>query len=826
LAFALFIGASSRAAEKIRVYEFGENDPGAMLGGEVIETQDSQVPPVPGSDVAGGADSVPLFAEFLEEPTYVEGRGGPGTFAIDFDGEFDRLTSPAFDPRNFNGPDSFNALSQAWLKPDSAKQGQQQNVWSLGNDNGGVGITADGFWQIIASSSIPDTASTTPVAFDEWTHVAIYRTGNFARLYVNGSLVVSGANFWNGVGLVTVGNRTSEVPSTSLAHYDGAIDDFAISGFGFDGVFGLNPAEDIDFFADLVITGVPGDVDQDGDADQDDYNIWSTNVGFNSGLGSGDPSTLLIGDLDQNGRVNYFDFIEIVAAARAEGNQLVLGSIPEPSALILVAAAALCCAVGTRKSRLRGGRRMLACAAAVIATSTVSSSASADVIVADDFFYNQPTKALGPGGGFSLQDYGGGQNGPAGGWGGRWVSVGNAIITGPDHMVEPERFQSLVTTGLSLAELNRDYSFEGLAGDQTLYFGVRMRTGAVDELPEARLNINPVETGAAVGIGFSQGTFAAQLGDQVGLGFNLVNEAEFHTLIGKVEFNVNASGEERLTVWLDPTGVEAGADSTMVTSDVVSGLDEFAGNLELYLDVDVGSPVWWDDVAVGTTWEDAATVNVPRLDLRINTDTGRAQLMNNTAVDIPVNFLELQSARNSLNVSGWSSLADQGLDAGAWQENVPSIGRLTETNFTGSSVLPAGQTWRLGNPFTPRRAEDIVARAGSEDGLLNLINVEYVTGMDELLGDYNASGLVEQADLDLVLLNWGQSATPPPANWTNDLPMGTIDQAELDKVLLGWGNSAALAGLSASAVPEPAGLATTVLCASILATAHFCRRRG
>jgi hypothetical protein len=58
-------------------------------------------------------------------------------------------------------------------------------------------------------------------------------------------------------------------------------------------------------------------------------------------------------------------------------------------------------------------------------------------------------------------------------------------------------------------------------------------------------------------------------------------------------------------------------------------------------------------------------------------------------------------------------------------------------------------------------------------------------------GDYNANGTVEQADLDLVLLNWGADGATPPAGWTNDLPDGAIDQAELDGVLLNWGSMAA-----------------------------------
>jgi hypothetical protein len=87
-------------------------------------------------------------------------------------------------------------------------------------------------------------------------------------------------------------------------------------------------------------------------------------------------------------------------------------------------------------------------------------------------------------------------------------------------------------------------------------------------------------------------------------------------------------------------------------------------------------------------------------------------------------------------------------------------------------------------------------------------------------GDYNLNGTVEQADLDLVLLNWGQDGTTPPEGWTNDLPSGTIDQAELDSVLLNWGNTA-----GAGAVPESASL-WLLLVGAISALGLLRRRAG
>jgi hypothetical protein len=70
-----------------------------------------------------------------------------------------------------------------------------------------------------------------------------------------------------------------------------------------------------------------------------------------------------------------------------------------------------------------------------------------------------------------------------------------------------------------------------------------------------------------------------------------------------------------------------------------------------------------------------------------------------------------------------------------------------------------------------------------------------------LPGDHNGNGAVEQADLDLVLLHWGQTAGTVPPTWIGPQPMGHIDQSELDAVLLNWGAMSA-----ASAAPRQAPL--------------------
>ena len=60
--------------------------------------------------------------------------------------------------------------------------------------------------------------------------------------------------------------------------------------------------------------------------------------------------------------------------------------------------------------------------------------------------------------------------------------------------------------------------------------------------------------------------------------------------------------------------------------------------------------------------------------------------------------------------------------------------------------------------------------------------------VSDLPGDYNGDGFVSQADLDLVLLNWGDAEIP--AEWVNpDAWDGVqVSQNELDGVLLNWGD--------------------------------------
>ena len=74
-------------------------------------------------------------------------------------------------------------------------------------------------------------------------------------------------------------------------------------------------------------------MNQDCDVNVLDYIVWSNNVGFDNKQGFGDSTTLIQGDVDQNGRINFFDFQIIADQAAANGNDLVL--VPEPTSSLL-----------------------------------------------------------------------------------------------------------------------------------------------------------------------------------------------------------------------------------------------------------------------------------------------------------------------------------------------------------------------------------------------------------------------------------------------------------------------------------------------------------
>lgn len=184
-----------------------------------------------------------------------------------------------------------------------------------------------------------------------------------------------------------------------------------------------------------------------------------------------------------------------------------------------------------------------------------------------------------------------------------------------------------------------------------------------------------------------------------------------------------------------------------------------------------------------------------------------------TALEVDLNNLgsEPLTMRFMLEGSGGNVYTDGfALPAGSgWQHASFSLSAddLISGGEIADTLANVRKLWLFHNP-------NPVHPGPTGTGNLGVDNLEAVgvTIVPPLTGDYNNNGLVEQADLDLVLLHWGDVATGPPAAWVNDLPEGQIDQDELDGVLLNWGNAAEQP--NAAAVPEP-GAAVLLLIAGV-----------
>jgi hypothetical protein len=388
---------------------------------------------------------------------------------------------------------------------------------------------------------------------------------------------------------------------------------------------------------------------------------------------------------------------------------------------------------------------------------SVVQTVCADVIVADDFLYHEPTKALGTIGGFTQQNYAGGQNGPAGQWTGQWISSGEAVITGLDFDEPDDQFQAIVGdlgVPVNFNFLQRGFQLNGVGADQSIYVSVQSRVG-LDALNLPRIWIKaPLDETAQIGMGFVDSGFIAQLGSDFNDSFDEpTNDGEYHTLVGKLEVNRTGSNE-RLTVWLDPTGPETG-ESTFIEANVVESIDDLNGVLRLgRLDEQccgVSGLLYWDNVALGTAWEDVAQIDVPRLTLQVDPETGATTLRNDSATSFDLKYYELHSETGSLNVDAWNSLDDQQTSGDNWMENSPTTHRLTESNFAGTTTLGSGQSMSLGAPFVPTGTRDLVARFATSQGLFNLAMIQYgaITGRT---GDFNGDGVLDATDIDALTI--------------------------------------------------------------------------
>ncbi|MGE3241055.1 MAG: LamG-like jellyroll fold domain-containing protein, partial [Pirellulales bacterium] len=807
MTFALLLPGEARAVIKERVYNF--DDAGAVAGqlpivipgGARRGTQDIQ----PSTTDYGGFDPpanvnnsfVPLLgsANTTRLPLYAAAADRPGAavgnLGLSFDGVDDTLYAalPAtptvpylWDPREFDS--QFDTLSQIWVKPTATTFPNQQFVYRIGNEHGGLIISTNGKWALRTGTADDGyVESDIAVQPNVWTHVAIYRGGNFSTLYVNGSIAARDPGFWGGEGPDF--RLGSDLLAAAGTYFQGVVDNFSV-GAPSDGLF--NAAVDIDYFANLGITfsGVAGDVNQDGNVNIADYDIWKANVGLDNGFGVGDPGMQLKGDVNRSGVIDLYDFLIINDASIAMGNGALGASVPEPAALVLVVMGAAL--FGFRRSRPRFTTSLIGALVALLIT---ANSAQAVLVVAEDFLYDGATKRLGVGGGFNgYEFYQGGQNGAGGTWESRWGNLGDGIVVTPQYVPpgdpptpEPNTpFLVGMLDGNSFGPnsmLVRDFALApSVLPTQTLYFGGKFKAETtIDATPNfygPRLYINrirgadvssagdPRDGSDDIAIGFQENMAVVRLGNDPSLGganfgmetmttvnANPPDDGNWHFIVGKLELNVNGGANERLTAWVDPTGPETGGTMVQMERDILTNLSELQGtfdsqatNLMNPQDPEMGR-TYIDDIAIGTTWTDVATVGVPRLTLKVNRANNTARLINSTWATFDLSAYSIESTHNSLNPALWNSLDDQ---LSGWAENIGTASKLLESNFQGSTSLGPNGQLSLGAIFSPGANEDLTGRYTTTDGLVNVFNVQFVTEATGLPGDYNQNNKVDAAD--------------------------------------------------------------------------------
>jgi hypothetical protein len=203
---------------------------------------------------------------------------------------------------------------------------------------------------------------------------------------------------------------------------------------------------------------------------------------------------------------------------------------------------------------------------------------------------------------------------------------------------------------------------------------------------------------------------------------------------------------------------------------------------------------------------------VPRpynLELEVNSVTGQVRIVNGTTAAIALDYYEITSASESLNLAGWNSLAapsgnPPGFPSGSgtgngWEElgNLDD-GILAEAYLQNASTLTAGDSISLGNAFSIGGSQDVLFRYRTTGGEFVDAPVQYIASPG-IPGDFDGDGDADGDDL---------------AQWQGDFGANGFSDADDDgdsdgADFLAWQRqlgSGATAARAAVAVPEPAGI--------------------
>ena len=207
----------------------------------------------------------------------------------------------------------------------------------------------------------------------------------------------------------------------------------------------------------------------------------------------------------------------------------------------------------------------------------------------------------------------------------------------------------------------------------------------------------------------------------------------------------------------------------------------------------------------------------PAVRLRVNTITGEASLVTDSATPITFKYYEVRSAGNQLNTTTWSSLDDQNFDPAGpgvgegWEEaDQSNSSRVAEFFLQGDSNLTAADPLEIGRLFNPAIAGvgvngDLTFKLDAGGSELMIGGVEYFK--PTTFADFNVDGRVDGRDFLAWQRGLGKASGVTLADGDADFD-GDVDATDLGLWKSAYGSATFALGASVAAsnsVPEPGG---------------------
>ena len=351
------------ASTNDRVYRFGDDSNENGTDGSSISssfgtvTLDSQGPTGAFQDLAPNGS--PVYEDV--SPTGLNRPGAAsGEVGILFSGIGDYLSganlnrpSQSAASTDGGGPLDYSGIEdrgfQLWVYPNSSGSGSQQDVVMDSTQHGiSISDATTPTWEMKFGSDTTDSG--VAVNFDSWTHIMVSRpVRGRSTLYVDGIAVATdGGSYSDSNDNLIVGANSGEVGTAGTSNFfNGVLDElklFVIGASDMGAQYGLFDFSSDNDFAIQNLSGVTGDVNNDGSLDSSDINDFSIgweNENLVGGILVGDLNSYAQGDLNFDGVTDLDDAFIMHAALQTANlgglNFSALGqAVPEPNSLILV----------------------------------------------------------------------------------------------------------------------------------------------------------------------------------------------------------------------------------------------------------------------------------------------------------------------------------------------------------------------------------------------------------------------------------------------------------------------------------------------------------